>query len=257
MKIMHMGDSHAKPGITNRRYTWAARCAVEMGVDAIVCAGDWWDFPSLCSYDKGTTGFEGRRYQADVDVGVDAMERMAEVFAKSGHTPKLYRTRGNHCHRVQRYLDAEPLLEGGPVGFHNLREAEFGWEVSPFLTPLMLGGVLWVHYATSGVMNRPVGGAHHAASLIKATGMSTAVGHSHLFDFATTTNALGQRIYGLVSGCYFEHEEAYAGPSNRRYARGLSILHRCKAGEFDLQWLSLDHVRNTYGKRARRYVGEV
>jgi hypothetical protein len=41
------------------------------------------DMPSLCTYDKGTKGFEGRRYKQDVNVTLDAQERMFAPIKKA------------------------------------------------------------------------------------------------------------------------------------------------------------------------------
>ena len=38
-----IGDSHAKPGINNDRYTWAGRLAVDLKPDVIIDIGDWAD----------------------------------------------------------------------------------------------------------------------------------------------------------------------------------------------------------------------
>src|SRR6187431_2812527 len=59
---MVIPDVQSKPGVQNDHLTWIGAYAVEKKPDVIVCIGDFWDFPSLSSYDKGKLSFEGRRY---------------------------------------------------------------------------------------------------------------------------------------------------------------------------------------------------
>ena len=57
-------DSHAHPDYSNERYDWLAELILDIKPDVVIDIGDWFDMPSLCSYDRGTKGFEGRRFQS-------------------------------------------------------------------------------------------------------------------------------------------------------------------------------------------------
>ena len=54
-------DPHAHPDFSNIRFDWLAQLIIDLKPDHVICLGDFGDLPSLCSYDKGTKGFEGRR----------------------------------------------------------------------------------------------------------------------------------------------------------------------------------------------------
>jgi len=61
LKIMFIPDSQVRPGESTNYLAAIGQYIVDKKPDVVVCAGDFWDFPSLSSYDKGKTAFEGRR----------------------------------------------------------------------------------------------------------------------------------------------------------------------------------------------------
>jgi len=61
--LLIIGDPHAHPDYDNKRFTALGKYILKTKPDIIVCLGDFADMPSLSSYDKGTKGFEGRRYK--------------------------------------------------------------------------------------------------------------------------------------------------------------------------------------------------
>ena len=75
-------DSHAHPDYSNERYDWLAELILDIKPDVVIDIGDWFDMPSLCSYDRGTKGFEGRRYQKDIAAGIEAQDRMLTRLRK-------------------------------------------------------------------------------------------------------------------------------------------------------------------------------
>ena len=62
-------DTQVKPGDRIDHLAAAANYAIEKKPDLLMMLGDWWDFPSLSSYDVGRKSFEGRSYLADVEAG--------------------------------------------------------------------------------------------------------------------------------------------------------------------------------------------
>jgi len=76
-------DSHAHPDHNNDRFEWLGKLIMDVKPDVVVNIGDMADMPSLSTYDRGTKGFEGRRYKKDVDSVLDAQERMFEPIKKA------------------------------------------------------------------------------------------------------------------------------------------------------------------------------
>ena len=72
MKHLVIGDSHAKPGISNRRFEWLGKLILDEKPDVIIDIGDFEDMPSLSSYDVGKKSYEGRRYIKDLESAWEA-----------------------------------------------------------------------------------------------------------------------------------------------------------------------------------------
>ncbi len=240
-------DSHATPGKHNKRFDWLGHLINDIKPDTVVDIGDMWDMSSLCSYDKGTKGFEGRRYKADIEAGLDAQERIYDIVrAQKKKLPRFVRTLGNHEHRINKAIDRDPILEG-TIGLGDLQSKEYGWEEIPFLNPIDIDGITYQHYFTSGVMGRPIGGEAHARSLILKQLKSCTQGHSHLYDHHVRTDAAGRRVHGCVVGVYQDYDSDYAGPANKMWHRGVVVKREVEKGEYDIQWISLNALKKEYG----------
>ncbi len=57
--ILVIGDTQVKPGETQEHIEHIGEYIVDKRPDVIVCIGDWFDFPSLSSYDKGKNLLRG------------------------------------------------------------------------------------------------------------------------------------------------------------------------------------------------------
>lgn len=240
-------DSHATPGKHNKRFQWLGHLINDIKPDTVIDIGDMWDMSSLCSYDKGTKGFEGRRYKADIEAGLDANEKMFEIIRKQKKKlPRFIRTLGNHENRITRAIDRDPILEG-TIGLNDLQSKEYGWEEYPFLTPVEVDGVTYQHYFTSGIMGRPIGGESHARSLILKQFSSVTQGHSHLFDYHIRSDVKGKKLHGCVVGVYQDYEADFAGPANKMWNAGVVVKRDVANGEYDLQHISLKALKKAYG----------
>ena len=78
MTILVIPDSHAESDQDLTRYTLLGRMICDVmskakGPCVVVNIGDWFDLPSLNSYDRpGSKSFEGRRYRDDIAAGIEA-----------------------------------------------------------------------------------------------------------------------------------------------------------------------------------------
>lgn len=245
-KILVIPDSHARPEQDNSRFTALANFAVEKKPDIIISIGDWCDMGSLCHYDKGTLEAEGRRYQDDIVASLDALQRTMTPIRKAMKTdrkwkPEFHITLGNHENRITRAGILAPELHE-KLSLADLRFEEAGWKVHPFLTPLVKEGVLFQHYFTSGILGKPIGGVNHARTLVLKNYQSSVCGHSHARDFWEDVRGDGQKIQGLVVGCYDEGKHNYT-TEQRRWWSGLCILHETHDGQFEPAFYSTDYVK--------------
>lgn len=248
-------DSHANPDYHNERFTWLGKLIVDVRPDVIIDIGDMADMASLCHYDKGTQKAEGRRYVDDIRAYVDANTRIFNEIDKLNdrlradkkklYKPRIVKLRGNHEQRIARAADKDPTLFG-KISYRDLQDEQFGWEVVDFLTPIVIDGVTYCHYFTSGVMGKPIGGISPARTLLNKGSISATQGHVHTFDYSETTRFDGTRIQGLVCGCYVDYPMDYAGQANQMWRSGIVIKRRVHNGTYDMQFISIDEMRDTY-----------
>ena len=251
---MIVPDCQIKPGVPTEHLEWAGKYAVEMLPDVIVVIGDWWDMPSLSSYDKGTKSFEGRRYVNDIEAGNEAMDVfMAPIHReikrrrkqkKKSWNPELHFTLGNHENRIMRAVEGSAEFES-LMSFDDFNLKEHGFQVHDFLEPVVIDGVAYSHYFTSGVMGRPVSSAR---LLLTKKFMSCCMGHVQQRDIAFGTKADGSRITGLFCGIYYQHDEDYLTPQTNtgQTWSGIWIFNEVSDGSFDELPVSINWLRSKY-----------
>lgn len=255
LEILVIGDAHATPQANNDRFEWLGNFIVEKQPDVIVNIGDMASMDSLSAYDKGSVFAEGRRYTDDIEVTIDAQKRMAKPIAEYNayrtkkkhlkkYAPKMVLTLGNHENRINRAANELPSMYEH-IKVADLHYEKYGWKVMPFLSPYIVEDIAFSHYATSGVMGRPISGDNAAANLVKKGFHSTVVGHSHMRGYFETTNIAGKRIFGLVAGCYYEHEDHYTTEGHRNW-RGLVMLHEAQEGYCEPAWYSMNYIKEKY-----------
>jgi hypothetical protein len=240
-------DQHVHPDHNNKRFEWLGKLILDIKPDVVINLGDLADMPSLCSYDKGTTGFEGRRYKNDIKCVVDAQERMFSVIKKAKRKlPEFILCLGNHEDRISRAISSESILDG-TISIEDLNYSTFGWKVVPYLEPIVIDRIAYSHYFTSGVMGRSIGGENPAKTLIKKHHMSVTQGHSHTLDFSTDTNASGERMMGLVGGCYLDYKSDWNNPqSENLWWSGVIVKHNVSNGCYDPQFISFNSILKEY-----------
>jgi len=251
VSILVVPDPHAKPGVSTRRFDWLGKLIYDLRPKTVVCMGDFADMESLCSYDRGKRGFEGRRYKNDIAVARDALERTTRHFRwHKKKRPRLVMLEGNHEHRIHSAVEAEAILEG-TIGFEDLGYADAGWEVVPYRgsTPgiLNIDGIAFAHFFTSGIMGRAISGEHPAYQIISKKHITCCSAHSHVRDWCERHNANRERLQAFVAGCYLDptQEESYAGEANTMWWRGVLHLKDYRTGDFE--WISMERIRRAYG----------
>ena len=244
-------DSHSHPDYNNDRADLLAQLIIDLRPDVVIHGGDGWDFPSLSSYDKGKRSFVGRSYRADVDSGLDFQDRMwSPVKKRKKKLPERHFLIGNHEQRMDRVLDLSPELEG-TVGYHDLMLDDYYDNVVYYDggTPgiVKIDGINYAHYAISGVMGRPIGGLHIGHSLITKQFESFSCGHIHQFNHCVRTMVNGKKINGLCGGVFQDYDSPWAGKINRQWSHGLVIKHQVNDGEYDVEWVSMERLKDVYG----------
>lgn len=245
-------DCQVKPGQDYSFLRWVGNYLAEKKPDVIVQIGDFADMESLSSYDVGKKSFEGRRYKEDVAAAQEAMATLVApiidkaVTLKVNHkvrwNPEMYLTLGNHENRINKATENDPKLDG-TLSVDDLCYADFGFNVSEFLRPVIIDGVGYSHYWVSGALGRPVASARQ---LVLKKHQSCVMGHNQNWDIHRDVKADGKGVIGLFAGSCYMHDEDYLGPQGNHYNRGIWMLYEVADGDFHPLHISLNFLKKKY-----------
>lgn len=251
MKHFLLPDVQAKPGVPLDHLTWAGRYVAEKQPDVIICIGDFADMESLSSYDVGKKSFEGRSYKADLDAAHTAMQLFLSPIRELQqqqrrnkeriYKPRFILTLGNHEQRIPRAINSDRKLDG----LISVKDLPYGdWEVYPYLEPVVINGVCYSHYFTSGELGRP---CVSARAILTKKHMSCVAGHQQGRDIAYAQRADGKHMTALISGSFYQHDENYLNPQTNKVWHGVWMLNDVDDGSFDELPISMSYLRNKYG----------
>lgn len=246
-----IADVQAKEGVPMEHLRWAGQYIVDKKPDVVIQIGDFGDLPSLSSYDKGKLSFEGRRYKKDIAAAKLAMDTLLgplrEYNAKMKETkhkqykPRMVLTLGNHEERIARAVNSQSELEG-LLSYDDLPYED--WEVIDFLKPIVIDGVMYVHYLSNPMTGKPYSGT--ALNQLGKVQHSFCVGHKQTLDHATYFTPLGKQTTGIVAGAFYQHDEDYKGYQGNCHWRGCVMLNDVRDGNFDPMFISLEYLRRRY-----------
>lgn len=252
MKYLVIPDVQYRPGDDPEFLLAIGNYIVRKQPDTVVCLGDFADMPSLSSYDVGKKSFEGKRYIKDVEATKEAMDVLlsplnafnaqAKKNKEKQYKPKRVMLLGNHENRIVKAVDNDPKLEG-VLKLEDLGYEKAGWEVFPFLEVVVLDGIAFSHYFTTGLLGRPCSSA--TVQLTKKH-MSCISGHQQGLQIATSYRADGARLTSIIAGSCYEHDEDYLGPQGNKHWRGVVMLHDVHDGQFDPMFVSLKFLKENY-----------
>lgn len=239
LKIMFIPDCQVKPGIDTTYLEAIGEYIVDKKPDVVVNIGDFFDFESLSSYDKGKLSFEGRRLEKDIEAGKEGMKKLLGPLRKyqsiyNDYNPRLVFTLGNHEQRLMR-VPSENSEFDGFIGYH-LLELEKDWEVHDFLKPVNIQGINFVHYLANPMSGKPYGG--NAQSQLKNVGASFCVGHKQTLEVAIQPVIDGTMRLGIIAGASYPFDESYKGYTGNNHFRGIVMLHDAKDGFADPSFVS-------------------
>ena len=242
--ILVIADTQAKSEENLEYLLWIGHYIAEKQPDIIVHIGDHYDFPSLSSYDKGKSSSEGRRLYKDIEAGNTGFEYLNMAMKDiPDYNPRKVFCLGNHEHRLSRYVDDNPELIG-TLGVDKLPFEKYGWEVHPFLKPIEIAGIYFVHYLANPFTGKPYSGS--AANILSKVGKSFVVGHKQTLDISIRPTIDGSLQLGIVNGACYDFDEGYKGYQGNHHFRGLTVLHECSNGFGVPMFVSLDYMKEKY-----------
>lgn len=246
-------DQQIRPGHDLKHIDWLSRCIVDLKPDLLVIIGDWADMASLSSYDKGKKSFEGRTYKADILAANDALRRlMAPIEVEQAKRIKGKQSRwnlrkvvtlGNHEHRIERAIECQRELHG-LISTKDLFFDQWGFEVYPFLQPVVVDNIAYCHYFVSGQMGRPVTSAR---MLLTKHHMSCVAGHQQGKDIAYGKRPDGAPLLAAIMGSGYPHDEDYLNAQTNSVWKGVLVINDVTEG-LDEMPLSLSYLERKYGK---------
>ena len=242
--IFVVGDTQCKQGVSLDYMSWIGYYIAKKKPDIIVHIGDNWDLAALSSYDKGQLSAEGKRLNQDIEAGTRGMELIdAEIAKVQGYAPRKVITFGNHEHRADRFVQENPELEG-LIGTEVLAETIPTWEVHPFLKPVRIHGINFMHFVPNPMTGKPYGGT--VQNILKNTGASFVMGHKQVLDIALRPTLEGKHQIGIICGACYAHDEGYKGYTGNNHFRGCVMLTEVQDGYALPSPVSLDYMRKVY-----------
>lgn len=254
MKILVIPDTQVREGVDLDHLEACGRYIVDKKPDVIVHIGDHWDMPSVSSYNT-KLGVEGQRIVKDIQSGNEGMARLLRPIKqyngkrrndkKKLYKPEMHFCLGNHEERLNRYIEANPSLQGVISYPDDFRLGE--WQVHEFLKPIEIEGIQFAHYFYNPMSGRPLGGTAH--SKLQKVKTSFVMGHQQGLDIATATGNDGTKYWGIVAGSFYTHHEGYIGYQGNDHWRGLVMLHDVKNGDCSPCIVGMDYLNKKYGKK--------
>lgn len=241
-------DTQCRPNVPLDHLEWAGKYIARRRPDVIVVMGDWWDMPSLSSYDTGKKSYEGRRYRDDIEAGLRGMKLFTDPIRKvKSYKPRMIFLIGNHEERILRAIESDRKLEG-TIGYHDFKLKEFGFEVHDFLEVVAVDGIAYSHFfprAASGAVMQAKRGAPTAKDQLKREGRSCTAGHAQGLDLACLP--LGGKLqWGIIAGSFYQYEQGYLSPQGNQHWQGIVVKHEVKNGSFSPMLVSLDYLKRRY-----------
>lgn len=202
---------------------------------------------SLCHYDfpkNNRVVFDGDEVRRDVIAGRHGLDYLTNSLVelqmnqsankKKVYRPEMHFTLGNHEQRVDRYNELKGLVDLE-------KEIRYqGFKVHPFLKPIEIEGVHFVHYAYNAMSGKPIGGtAEYRLNKLK---LSFVQGHEQNFKYAQEYLNDGRKISALVGGSCYLHDEEYKGFQGNNHFRGCFKLHNVHDGMYDLEQVSVERL---------------
>lgn len=247
------GDAHAHPDFDNSRADLIGRLIRDVRPEVVVNIGDNADMASLSSYDKGLRHFQGRSYRKDVDAHLDFEERVwGPVKQAKKRLPFRVFCIGNHEQRIETALSKSPELID-TVSMRDLELNRFYDVVVPYRgygSPgvVTVDGIDYAHYVVSGASGRALSSTHLGHQLLLKRHQSTTVGHQHIFSFNSQMVAKDKSIHGLCLPCMTDYPVDWAGATTDLWHRGVVIKRNVHEGSYDMEFVSLDRLKKTYGE---------
>ena len=243
-RILVIGDAHVTNSQSLRRFQWLSSYLTKVpGFDYIIIIGDFLTLSSLSAWDRDKRLLmEGRRLSKEIEAGNAALD-LIEQNAKGA---KLIFIEGNHEYRLRRYIETHPELASDSFTVPSLLAlGQRGWEWIPYRSYKELGGIHFTHIPFGKA--KEISGKDICSKAELVTIGSTVFGHTHELHTSCVHKHGMQHLQQILNvGCFFEQDEEYVEGKMTNYWRGIVELTNYSYGRFDLNTISMSHLRDIY-----------
>lgn len=241
-------DGQVRPGVRLSHWAALGRYIEEWRPSVIVNLGDFYDMPSLSKYESDMTVLAARRIERDIATGDEAWRAFTSPWiGKPKYTPRLLYTLGNHEQRWDRLMWEQPNVRGAIREPWGLAKSQ-GWQIAPYLKPVVIDGVAYCHLFVKGANGRVTNakfGMPNARTQVLREMRSCTAGHKPGLDVHIQPIGTGS-MRGIIAGSFYQHEEDFMTPQGTTYWRGVLVKHGVRAGNYDLMEVSLSYLLRKY-----------
>jgi hypothetical protein len=179
-RVVVFSDTHDSPAMPKDHLKAMGRFIVDQGADVFVHNGDFLTMDSCSRHDRNDT-LRGRlkpSFQQDMDSGEEALGALMAPLERSGQNVRRLFSKGNHCDRVNRFVNEHPELRGlWDVQIDKLF-TDHGFNVRQFGDWHFVGGVGFTHVPLDK-RGMPVGGVNPGNTIALGSTFDTVFSHTH------------------------------------------------------------------------------
>lgn len=202
--------------------------------------GDFLDFDCISSHNKDNLrAIEAKRLFHDYEAGADTLDRWKKLAPKADFTL----LEGNHEYRVERYLDANPQLEGMievPVGLE-LQKRHVAW------VPAWSKGKVY-NIGKASFIHGGKTTNFHTKGMAYNYGRNIFYGHTHDVQSYSVETAGHNTTYVAQSlGCLCRYDQPYMRGRPSKWQQSVSVFHFFEDGNFNYNVIRIFNHRFFFG----------
>lgn len=223
-KVLIVSDAH-HPYVDKKAWELLLTVAKDLKPDTVVTMGDFADFYAVSDHSKDASRLD--RFEDEIESVNKALSQLDDLRAKE----KIF-IAGNHCDRLQRYLNnrAPELhsLVSVPQLF-NLRKR--GWRYIPYKQSVSLGKLNLTHDTGSS-------GRNAVFQALSTFQHNVVIGHVHRVQMCVEGNAVGTAHVGATFGWLGDKDAVdymHRVKVNRDWAHGFGVAYIESNGNVHIQ----------------------
>lgn len=197
--------------------------------DGVLYLGDFIDLDCISSHNKERLReVEGKRIFKDYEIANEILDRHQRIVRSKNKDAQFVLLEGNHEYRMERYIDANPQMEGMIEVELGLRLKERrikwvrAWSKGDIYT---IGKANFTHgqYTTQ----------YHAAKMVNNYGDNIFYGHTHdVMTYSRVMRGRDKTIVGQSLGCLCQYELSYIKKNPTNWQQAFGVFYFMPSGHF-------------------------